>query len=172
MRYADGPTAESEIVVDAPPEALWLLVTDLGLLAELSPELQRVEWLDGARGPASGARFRGYNAHPSVGEWSTVSAVTTWEPQHRFGWDVEPDGPDGAAASWLFELTAADGGTRVRQWARLGPGPSGLTPAIERWPDKEERIVAGRIGEWRSAMEANLAAFKERAETAVPPGAS
>lgn len=165
MRYADGPTAESEIVVGAPPEVLWPLVTDLGLLVELSPELQRVEWLDGAQGPAPDARFRGYNAHEAVGEWSTVSTVTTWEPQRRFGWDVELDRSDGAAASWLFELTAADGGTRVRQWARLGPGPSGLTPAIARWPEKEERIVAGRIGEWQAAIERNLAAFKDRAES-------
>lgn len=164
MRYADGPTAESEIVVDAPAEALWPLVTDLGLLAELSPELQRVEWLDGAAGPGPDVRFRGYNAHPAAGQWSTVSTVTVWEPGRRFGWEVESEHAEGPAATWLFELSPAGSGTRVRQWARLGPGPSGLTPAIERWPDKEERIVERRLGEWRSAMEANMAAFRERAE--------
>ncbi|RZT85071.1 polyketide cyclase/dehydrase/lipid transport protein [Pseudonocardia sediminis] len=165
MRYADGPTAESEIVVDAPAEALWPLVTDLSLMAELSSELQRVDWLDGADGPASDVRFRGHSAHSAIGEWSTVSTVTVWEPGRRFGWEVERDQPGGPAASWLFELAPAGGGTRVRQWARLGPGPSGLTPAIERRPDKEERMVAVRLDEWRSAMEANLAAFKERAES-------
>lgn len=165
MRYADGPTVESEIVVAAPADVLWPLVTDLSLLVELSPELQRVEWLDGAGGPAADVRFRGHSAHSAVGEWSTVSTITVWEPGRSFGWEVERDRPEGPAATWLLELTPADGGTRVRQWARLGPGPSGLTPAIERWPDKEERIVGGRIGEWRSAMETNLAAFKQRAES-------
>ncbi len=165
MRYADGPTAESEIVVAAPAEALWPLITDVALLAELSPELQRVEWLDGADGPAAEVRFRGHNVHPAVGEWSTVSTVTVWEPGRRFGWEVERDRPEGPVASWLLELSPDGDGTRVRQWARLGPGPSGLTPAIQKWPEREERIVAGRLGEWRTAMETNLAAFKERAES-------
>jgi hypothetical protein len=31
-------------------------------------------------------------------------------------------------------------------------------------PDKEERIVAGRLREFRAGMEANLSAIKERAE--------
>lgn len=164
MRYADGPTVESEILVDAPAEVLWPLVTDLHLLASLSPELQRVELLDGADGVGDGVRFRGHSGHPKAGEWSTVSTVTTWEPLRRFGWQVERDRPEGPAATWLFELTPDGDGTVVRQSARLGPGSSGLTPAIERWPDKEERIVAGRIAEWRSAIEHNLAAFKESAE--------
>lgn len=50
----------------------------------------------------------------------------------------------------------------LRQWARMGPGPSGLTAAIERWPDKEERIVEGRLREWRAGMERNLDAVRER----------
>ena len=29
----------------------------------------------------------------------------------------------------------------MRQWVRLGPGPSGLLQAIEAMPEKEERIV-------------------------------
>jgi hypothetical protein len=50
---------------------------------------------------------------------------------------------------------------------RLGTGPSGLTVAIEKMPDKEERIVAGRLVEFRAAMQANLDAIKELAERPV-----
>ncbi len=56
-------------------------------------------------------------------------------------------------------------GTRLTQWARIGPGESGLTIAVARMPDKEERIVAGRLREFRAAMQAHLeAALKARAE--------
>jgi hypothetical protein len=166
MRYADGPTTESAAVVAAAADRIWSLVTDQEWLAGVSEELQRVEWLDGATGAGPGVRFRGHNAHPAIGEWSTVSTVTTWEPGHRVRWTVGTDAPDGPAAEWGFDLDPVEGGTQVRQWARLGPGPSGLTAAIERWPDKEERIVAGRLDEWRAGMERNLAAVR----TAVEPG--
>jgi hypothetical protein len=38
----------------------------------------------------------------------------------------------------------------------MGPGPSGLTPAILAQPAKEARIVARRLSEWQQNMQANL----------------
>jgi uncharacterized protein YndB with AHSA1/START domain len=162
VKYADGPTAQARVRIAAPPERVWELVTDLHLLAELSAEVQRVEWLEPG-GPAVGRPFRGWSRHPAAGEWSTVSRIVVCDPPRAFGWDVED--PANPTASWRFELTADGDGTVLRQWARMGPGPSGLTPAIRRWPEKEERIVAGRLREWREAMEANMAGIKERAES-------
>jgi hypothetical protein len=46
----------------------------------------------------------------------------------------------------------------------MGPGFSLLRRAIAAMPDKEERIVAGRLREWQDGIEANLAALKELAE--------
>ncbi len=46
----------------------------------------------------------------------------------------------------------------------MGPGPSGLTPAIEAQPDKEERIVARRLDEWRTNMQATVDGIKSIAE--------
>ena len=79
-----------------------------------------------------------------------------------FAWAVQD--PDDPAAMWRFELTPRDGGTDLRQWARMGPGFSFLCQAIAAMPEKEERIVAGRLREWQAAIEANLAALKELAE--------
>lgn len=161
MRYSEGPTTESTVHVAAPPEVVWPLVSDIHLVAESSDELQEVAWVEGD-GTALGHRFRGRNVHPQAGEWETVSQVTEYEPGHAFGWTVmDPANP---TAVWRFELTAADDGTEVRQWARMGPGPSNLTGIIARMPDKEERIVAYRLGEWRASMERTLAHIKERAE--------
>jgi hypothetical protein len=69
---------------------------------------------------------------------------------------TSPDGPDVAAAQWRFTLEPVDGGTRVSQWVRLGPGRSGLTPAIERMPDREHDIVERRLAEHRANMQRNL----------------
>jgi uncharacterized protein YndB with AHSA1/START domain len=164
MKYADGPTTQGTVLVAAPPERVWELVSDIHLVASLSAEVQEVEWLDGVTGAAAGSRFRGRNRHPAIGEWATVSHVVACEPPRTFAWDVH--GPANPSASWRFELTPCEGGTELRQWARLGPGPSGLTSAIERMPEKEERIVAGRLREFRAGIESNLAALKEMAEKA------
>jgi Polyketide cyclase / dehydrase and lipid transport len=162
MRYADGPTAEAMVHVSAPPEVLWPLISDIHLVASLSSEVQEVVWLDEVRAPAVGAAFRGRSRHKAVGEWTTTSQVIACDPPRVFAWAVQD--PDDPAAMWRFELTPRDGGTDLRQWARMGPGFSFLCQAIAAMPEKEERIVAGRLREWQAAIEANLAALKELAE--------
>jgi hypothetical protein len=164
-RYSDAPTVESSTEVAAPPERLWPLVTDLDLLAELSTELRSVRWLDGDdRTPAVGRRFEGTNFHPAMGEWSIASQVIACEEPRLFSWAVHD--PDDPAAVWGFELIPIPGGTRLRQFAQLGPGRSGLSPAIERMPDKEEKIVDRRLQEFLAGIERNLTALREMAENA------
>jgi hypothetical protein len=162
MKYADGPTAEATVHVSAPPEVLWPLVSDIHLMASLSTEVQEVAWLDEVGEPAVGAAFRGRSLHRAVGEWTTTSRIIACDPPLVFAWAVED--PEDPSATWRFELTPRAGGTDLRQWARMGPGFSFLCQAIAAMPDKEERIVAGRLREWQAAIEANLAALKELAE--------
>jgi len=164
MKYADGPVVEGSVHVAAPPERVWELVSDIHLVASLSSEVQSVEWLDGTERAALGCAFRGHSRHPAAGEWTTTSRIVCCDAPRAFGWDVED--PDNPTASWRFELTPRDGGTEVRQWARMGPGRSNLNRAIDAMPEKEERIVAGRLREWQAGIDANLAAIKERAEKA------
>ena len=162
--YADCPTAAAQILIDAPPERVWDLVSDIALMAELSSELQEVAWLDGATGPAVGRRFTGRNAHPAMGEWETVSTVTECEPPHRFAWAVgDPAHP---AATWRFTLKPDGEGTLLEQWYQMGPGRSGLNIAIDAMPDKEQKIVFVRLREHEAAMNHNLAEIKDRAERA------
>jgi hypothetical protein len=72
--------------------------------------------------------------------------------------------PDYPSASWRFSLEPEAEGTWLRQWARLGPGPSGLTPAIAAMPDKEERIVARRMEDLSRNMTATVEGLKSLAE--------
>jgi hypothetical protein len=160
-RYADGPTAEVSTWVDAPAEEVWAAVVDLAAMAGSSPELQSVEWIDGG-GPALGSRFVGRSRHDALGEWETTSHVVECERPRVFAWAV--GGPDAPAATWRFTLRPEDGGTRLTEWMRLGPGRSGLSQAIDRMPDKEQKIVFVRMREFETNMTGTVAEIKERAE--------
>ena len=163
MHYEDGPTVEVEVLVDAAPAKVWKVVCDISVPPRFSDELMEVAWLDGATEPELGARFVGRNQHPAIGRWETVSVIAEYDPPQRMGWNVEDDGA--VSASWRFEVLAEGDRTRLRQWGRMGPGPSGLTPAIAAQPDKEERIVAGRMEEWRRNMTANVEGIKALVES-------
>lgn len=158
MRYRDCPTVEVEERIAGAPAEIWALITDINLPSRFSDELQEAEWIDGASEVAVGNRFRGRNQNPYLGEWQTECVVVEVEPGRRWAWDVH--GPDGVMATWAFEIDPGRAAVTVRQWARMGPGPSGLTPAIESMPEKEGRIIARRLGEWRTNIAANLAGIR------------
>ena len=163
-RYADRPSVEASTHVAAPPGAVWALVSDPLVMPRLSDELQSVEWLDGATGPAVGARFRGHNAHPSFGEWSTDSVIVDCEAPRVFCWSVGGLGTD-SAAEWRFTLEPDGSGTVLTQWMRMGPARSGLSVAIDAMPDKEQKIVFVRLREFEAAMTGNLARIKHDLES-------
>ncbi|MFJ8624812.1 SRPBCC family protein [Kitasatospora sp. NPDC093550] len=187
MRYADGPGTVCEVFVQAPVDRVWELVTDIELPTRLSPELQRVAWLDGADGPAVGARFEGHNHRADMPDWRTVSEVTELTGSTAptgptgpagvrvFAWAVmDADGrygepvsdPAGSLARWRFDLTPEDGGTRLRQSVEIGPGRSGVSAYIDAKPEFEEKIVDFRLGELRKGMTATLEGVKSLAEQA------
>ncbi|MFD4475632.1 SRPBCC family protein [Streptomyces sp. NPDC058471] len=162
-RYADGPTAEVRTRIAASPERVWELVSDVGLMPRLSTELRSVEWLDGTPRPAVGARFVGRSEHASFGAWETTSYVVECAAPRVFAWAVED--PERPSAVWRFSLAAADdGGTELTQWMRMGPGRSGLSYAIDRMPEKEQKIVYVRMREFEQNMAATLDAIKKLAE--------
>ena len=139
-------------------------MTDVDLPARFSEEFQGAEWLDDASGPAPGARFKGRNKHPAIGEWETTSIVVACERDQAFGWAIgDPNHP---SAAWRFDLTPDGGvGTVLRYSCVFGPGPSGLSAAIERMPDKEERIIERRCEEHRANMQRVLDGIKQLAES-------
>lgn len=154
--------AESEI--QAPPQRVWDLVTDITLLPRFSVELQSAQWADGFDAPALGAQFLGTNRHPAIGEWTTRSYVIDFDVPRTFGWAV--GSVEAPAATWRFDVEPTDWGTRLRYTARLGDGRSGVTMLIDREPDKADEIIARRLGQWRKGMTATLAGVKELAESA------
>jgi uncharacterized protein YndB with AHSA1/START domain len=166
MRYADGPTTDVDVLIDASAERVWSLVTDIELPTRFSSELIEARWSDETEEHGVGARFVGRSFHPAAGEWETTCWVTEYRPYRSFAWAVgDPDYP---SATWRFDLEAVGDGVLLRQSARLGPAPSGLTPAILAMPDKEERIVAKRLEEHRANMRVTIEGIKSLAEAHRP----
>ena len=61
LRFEDGPGAIAEIDIDAPPAAVWALVTDVNVPTRFSEEFLGAEWQSDERGV--GAVFIGRNQH-------------------------------------------------------------------------------------------------------------
>ena len=144
MRLSDNPTVEVVERLACSPEQAWALVTDIELPTRADGELQRVEWLDGATAVAVGARFRGHNADPRIGEWQTESEIAEVEDGRRWVWCV--GSVECPVASWGFEIEPDGDGTVVRQWAKAGTGRSPFTEFIEQHPDKEGFEVTTGVG--------------------------
>jgi len=79
-------------------------------------------------------------------------------------WAVED--LDNPTAIWRFRLTPADNGATVlSQWMQMGPARSGLSFAIDRMPEKEQKIVFVRMREFERNMTGTLEQIKKLAES-------
>jgi uncharacterized protein YndB with AHSA1/START domain len=107
-----SPSAEVTVHVDAPPERVYALVSDVTRMGEWSPECVRCEWQRGATGPTVGARFRGWNRN-GIARWSTVAEVVAAEPGHEFAFTTKQGSRDGTR--WRYVLEPVDGGTDVTE---------------------------------------------------------
>lgn len=166
MKYSDAPTTRAKIEINAAAEKVWQIVTDLQTPALTSAEFRGAEWLDGAVEPVVGARFVGRNAHRAIGEWETTCVVSVADKPHEFAYIVGDPANPGAVWRYLIEPSGSGNGVVVQQIAQIGPGPSGLSPAIERMPEKEDRIVERRLQEHHAGITANLEQIKKLAESA------
>jgi uncharacterized protein YndB with AHSA1/START domain len=133
----------------APAEAVWGLVTDVESIGRFSPETFDAEWLDGATGPAVGARFRGHVKRNGRGPvyWTTCEVVTC-EPEREFAFAVITGGRP--VNTWSYRLEPTGDGTDVTEsfeladtaplrlywrllgWARGRTNREGMRTTLER----------------------------------------
>jgi hypothetical protein len=144
------------IVIDTAPEHIYDLVAELPRMGEWSPECQRVEWVDGASGPAVGATFVGHNRGGPRGlmKWSRRGRVLVADPGREFAFVTEEGGRESTQWRYLFE--AVEGGTRVTESYDV------------KWIPTWARIVdvpTNRHRELREAMRHTLERLKSAAES-------
>lgn len=106
----------------AAPAQVFALVTDVARIGSFSPEVLEAHWLDGATGPAVGARFRGHVKRNEIGPvyWTTCR-VTVCVPDREFGFEVLVG--DRAVNNWHYALVPTERGTDVTESFRLNPSP-------------------------------------------------
>jgi hypothetical protein len=104
--------------IDAPPDKVWGLVSDITKMGSYSPEVFEAEWLDGATGPAVGAKYRGHVKRNERGPtyWTTCK-VTESTPGEVFEFAVVMR--DKPVNTWRYDFKAVDGGTDVTESFQL-----------------------------------------------------
>lgn len=116
---------EVSVLMDAPPEEVWALVSDVTRIGEFSPETFEAKWTRGSTGPEVGAFFAGHVRRNGVGPtyWSPCR-VTKCVENEVFEFAVGTDAVK--LNNWGYRLEPvanADGttSTRVTEYFRLEP---------------------------------------------------
>jgi uncharacterized protein YndB with AHSA1/START domain len=106
--------------MSAPPERVFDLVSDVTKIGRYSPETFEAEWLDGATGPAVGAKFRGHVKRNGKGPvyWTTCTVIAC-EPGREFAFGVGPEGKP--LNVWGYRLAPSGDGTDVTESFQLTP---------------------------------------------------
>ena len=121
-------------------------MSDVTKIGRYSPETFEAEWLEGATGPAVGAKFRGHVKRNGIGPiyWTTCTvrgacpgrtsrsaSAPADKPLNIWGYRLEPSG-DGTDVTESrpgpHRLSASTG--RVMGWARAAPT---ATTCARRW---------------------------------------
>ena len=149
---------EESIDIDAPPERLYGMVSDLSRMGEWSPENQGGKWLSGATGATEGAKFKGRNSSGRR-SWSTVATIVTANPPKEVAWESKALGLK--VAYWRY---------------RFEPNGKGGTTVVESTEDQRGRLmhfigrtasgVADRETQNKKNMRATLEQLKKAAEKA------
>ena len=141
--------------MDASSDQIWDLVSDVTKIGRYSPETFEAEWLDGATGPAVGARFRGHVKRNGWGPtyWTTCT-VTKCEPGRNFAFGV--GSADKPLNVWSYRLEPSGEGTDVTESFELSPVlPLRIYWAVLGW-------ARGRTN--REGMQATLERIKAEVE--------
>ena len=105
---------EVTVHMNATPERVFDLVSDVTRIGRYSPETFEAEWLDGAAEPKVGARFRGHVKRNGRGPtyWTTCEVVAC-EPGKEFAFAVMNRGRP--LNTWRYVIESSDGGADVTE---------------------------------------------------------
>ena len=105
---------EVTALVPAPPEDVYALLADVTRTPELSPEIERCVWLDGATKAEPGARFQAVNRAGKRGwAWKNRPVVLVADPGREFAFSRTE--PFAGTVVWRYRVEPANGGTRVTE---------------------------------------------------------
>jgi uncharacterized protein YndB with AHSA1/START domain len=138
----------------ASPAEVWAVVSDPTGYGRLSPECTGGRWLDGATGPAEGARFKGTNKRGII-RWSTTCTVDACVPNEVFSFVVND-----SSTRWTYRLEADGDGTLVTESREA----AGEYPALARF---FTRFLLGGVEDHTEELRDGMRATLERVRAIV-----
>lgn len=148
----DTEQLHASVDIDAPPERVWSLITDMSRMASWSPQVVKTF----VGGPVQqGTKALNINRRgPLV--WPTRSKVVSFEPHREFAIRIKDN-----AAIWAFVLEPTATGTRLVHERRTPDGVSPISLTLQK------RVLGGVdrfTGELKAGMEQTLTRIKVEAE--------
>ncbi len=153
-------TAHASVTVDinATPERVYELVSDITRMGEWSPECIRCSWSKGATGPAVGARFKAANKGGRGPAWFNSPVVTVAEPGREFAFNRSGVGI--GSYTWRYALEPTPTGTRVTEsFDAERPLSKAMTWVTMKWTGSKDRD-----DDLRRGMTTTLGRIKAAAE--------
>ena len=146
---------EASIDIDAAPETVWSLVSDLNQMPRWSPQCRRLQLVGKLR---LGAYTLNINRQGKK-IWPTASKIERLEPQRVIAFRTLTND-----STWVFEIEATSTGTRLTEQRLVPPQGTG-------WISKTivDLVLGGEDSfddEMLDGMQVTLAALKTAAECA------
>jgi hypothetical protein len=150
-------THQQSIIVEATPEVLYELVSDITRTGEWSPICAACWWDDPGQAGRVGAWFTGHNVLPDR-TWDTRSQIIAADRGREFAWIVGR-----AFVRWSFRFDPYGAATRLTEsWQFL---PAGLAMFQEKYADRAAAEIDARTRQAHDGIPRTLAAIKRIAET-------
>ncbi len=111
-RRAGRGSVSATRLIDASPERLWRMVSDVTRMGEWSPEITSARWISRHHAPVVGARFVGLN-HRRWRRWATTCRVVEATPGTAFAFEVR--GGPWRVSRWSYHFELDGNRTRVTE---------------------------------------------------------
>lgn len=153
-------SGEVSVHIDASPEEVYDLVSDITRMGQWSPETVRCKWVQGD-GAAVGARFKGYNRRGRA-RWSSTLEVIAGDRgrEFAFGRAVLHCG----VCDWRYRMERDDTGTTLTESYEVTKPDW----AITNWLNGLMLGVDDRDLDLMEGMRTTLARIKAAAESPAP----
>jgi len=147
------PLLQARIDIDASPEAVWALVSDLSLMPKWSPQCKLMKVFGPLR---PGARTVNVNRRNYL-VWPTTSRITEVVPERKLAFRVNENN-----TVWSYELEPTTTGTRLTESRHAENGVKPVSNLLVNTvmggvPNFEQELVDG--------MNASLSRIKAAAES-------
>jgi hypothetical protein len=152
---------QTSLHMDASPAQIYALVADVTRTPEFSPEILSCTWLDGATGPAVGARFAARNKVTRGPAWTNKPVVTVVEENRAFAFARTEK--FAGTVEWRYDLVPDGDGTLVNESYEV---TKRITPV--GWLVMWAFGVKDRRAELRAGMEETLVRMRSVAERGGP----